>query len=470
MSGQGRRSITRRRFLRFGLQSAGASFLATCAPAVLRATTSVAQAAPAAPGTVAKPLAGQTVRVLMFQHVYANAINDFLPEFTDLTGAKVELDIFGFDVANQRIDLELSGKTGVYDVTNLTFLLSGKWIGAKWCTDLTPIIDDPQMTDKEKLGLADFSPGALKPFLRGAKLYGIPWLADATMFIYRKDIFERNGITKPPNTFDELVSVAEKINSRDVSACVGRGAAGLNWIWASYLFAYGGAFYANPPFDMTPVLNSPEALQATDIFLKVTRDYGVPGFVSFREPDVQTVLGQGKAAMSMDSLGILTAALNPQRSTVYDKVTFAVPPGGPKGRTPQASAHALMIPAATKDKRKGWEFIKWATSSAIQTRIALDKSDAAIPRQSVLRDPRYKSKFRVGDTDLGTLQAEVFRLAGAGYMYYRTTPEFGPVGDRVTIALEEIISGQRAPKAALDALNRDATTIMQKAGYKMHPK
>jgi ABC-type glycerol-3-phosphate transport system substrate-binding protein len=100
----------------------------------------------------------------------------------------------------------------------------------------------------------------------------------------------------------------------------------------------------------------------------------------------------------------------------------------------------------------------------------LDKSDAAIPRQSVLKDLRYKSKFRVGDTDLGTLQAEVFRLAGAGYMYYRTTPEFGPVGARVTIALEEIISNQRTPKAALDALNRDATTIMQQAGYKMRPK
>lgn len=457
---------TRRSLFRRGLRAGGAILLGAYGASTLRAKAIDAWAvATAAPAGIAKPLAGQTVRVVMFQHVYARALSDFLPEFTELTGAKVELDILGFDVANQRIDLELSGETGAYDVTNLTFLWSGKWIGAKWSTDLMPLINDPQLTDKSKLDLTDFAEGALRPFQRGPRLYGLPWLADASIFIYRKDIFERHRIAKPPATFDELLSVAQRINSPEVAAFVGRGA--LNWIWGNFLFAYGGAFFANPPFDFTPVLNSPMAMKATEVFVKLVRDYGVPGFLSFREPDVQTTIGQGKGAMSIDSLGILTAAVDPQRSTVHDKVSFAVPPGGPKGRTPQASAHALMIPVATKDKRKGWEFIKWATSKELQMRIALEKHDAAIPRKSVLGDPRYKSKFRVGETDLGTLQAEVFRLAGAGYMFYRTIPQFGPIGDRVNIYLSEIVTNQREMKTALEAMNQDVAAIMERAGYKI---
>jgi hypothetical protein len=55
-----------------------------------------------------KPFAGKTLNAVMFDHPYPRALKQMLPQFTDLTGIKVELDTPRFIVHNQRPDLELS--------------------------------------------------------------------------------------------------------------------------------------------------------------------------------------------------------------------------------------------------------------------------------------------------------------------------------------------------------------------------
>ncbi|NIQ78407.1 MAG: extracellular solute-binding protein, partial [Anaerolineae bacterium] len=276
------------------------------------------------------------------------------------------------------------GGTGAFDVTVNTFIWSGKWIGAGWCTDLVPLINDPELTDAEEFDVDDFVGGVIGTFRRGDSLYGIPWAGEATLMEYRTDVFEEHGISAPPDTFDEMLNVAEKIHSSEVAANLTRGTNGLNWVWPTYLFAYGGSFFRNPPDDMTPVLNSPEAVTSVEPFVRLSRDYGVPGSLSFGHGDTVTSFSQGSAAMWIDASGLLSGALDPEVSVVHDKVSFALPPAGPNGRTPQIAPHALMIPAATDDKRKGWEFIKWATSKEMQMRIALERNVASMPRGSVL--------------------------------------------------------------------------------------
>ena len=85
------RSITRRAFV------GGAAAL----PLVARSTRRVA-AQPAR----SKPFAGKTLSVFMFDHPYPRALKELIPQFTELTGIKVEMDTPGFLVYNQRADLE----------------------------------------------------------------------------------------------------------------------------------------------------------------------------------------------------------------------------------------------------------------------------------------------------------------------------------------------------------------------------
>lgn len=478
-----KRSLKRRAFLKILAGSSAAAALAACAPAAApsptvapkpavttapAATAAPAPAATQAPAVQAKLLAGQTVKVLLFDHVYTQSIKGLLPEFEALTGAKVELDLQAFAVANQRIDLELSSATGALDVVNLTFIWSGKWIGANWTTELTPLINDASLTDKAAVDVPDFLGGAIGPFQRGDKIYALPWMVGIGNLMYRTDIFQKYNIAKPPQTFDEMIEVSKKIHTKETAAVLMRGGVGMHLIWPEFVQSYGGTIFANPEEDMTPMLNTPEAVKATEVYKQFHNEYGVPGSVTMADADCQTAFSQGKAAMWMDDQSVLTAVLNPAKSTVSDKVSFDLVPAGPAGRKPSAGAHGFCIPTATKDKRKGWEFIKWATSKETMKKIALGKSFASVTRRSVVEAADVKKVLISGGADMGALLVESADIAGkGGYMRYRTVAEFGPIGDQMLVSLGEIITKQKSTQQGLDEMQKNVIGILEQSGRKI---
>jgi multiple sugar transport system substrate-binding protein len=56
------------------------------------------------------------------------------------------------------------------------------------------------------------------------------------------------------------------------------------------------------------------------------------------------------------------------------------------------------------------------------------------------------------------------KRAGAGYMAYRTVPQFPPIGDRVIIALTAIAAGQTSAADGMKALQKDAEALLRKEG------
>jgi len=408
-----------------------------------------------------KPFAGKTLNVFMFDHPYPRALKELLPQFTELTGIKVEIDTPSFIVYNQRADLELSTGSGAFDVMTMTFIFSGKWIGAGWSTRLNDFIaKDPA------LDAADFLPGAMAPMKSGNDVLALPFVAESTLMVYRKDILQRAGV-RPPETFDELLASAPKLQSLDVKAYMGRGLGGFHWIWPNYLYAYGGKFFADPPRDMTPLLASPESIKSADVFGRLCREFSVPGVASYAEPQSSGGMMEGRTAIYIDALAWVGLAGDPVKSKVHDKVAYTLPPGGPAGRFPQVAVHGMQIPAGARQKEVSWEFIRWAVSKEVMARIAETTTYPAVTRGSVLASPKYKQKYNWGGSDIGALHGQVLTLAGTGYMAYRTVPEFPPIADRVSIALSEITTGIKSAEQAMKDANRDIEAILTKAGHKL---
>ena len=91
----------------------------------------------------AKPLSGTTLNIACWSSPYAKLLTDYVPQFEEATGAKVNYETPSFPIYNQRIDVELSTGGSSYDVLNVTFIYIGRWIGAGWFVPLDPYLEGP---------------------------------------------------------------------------------------------------------------------------------------------------------------------------------------------------------------------------------------------------------------------------------------------------------------------------------------
>ncbi len=110
----------------------------------------------------AKKFAGVTLNVSAFGAPYQKLLRQWLPEFEEQTGAKIQFDTPSFPIYNQRTDLELSTKGSSLDVVNVTFIYSSRWINSGWLTPLDSFLNDGAKTPAD-FDLQDFLPGARAP-------------------------------------------------------------------------------------------------------------------------------------------------------------------------------------------------------------------------------------------------------------------------------------------------------------------
>ena len=67
-----------------------------------------------------KPYSGVTLHGASFQHRFFTLLQNYIPEFEDKTGMKVDLQLSAFPVYNQQANLELSSGGSAYDFCNVT--------------------------------------------------------------------------------------------------------------------------------------------------------------------------------------------------------------------------------------------------------------------------------------------------------------------------------------------------------------
>jgi multiple sugar transport system substrate-binding protein len=444
--------VTRRSVLRSAASLAGLTVLGAPAPVVLGQ---------------AKPFQGVTLNAACFQHAYTNVLKQFLPEFEARTGMRVNFETPAFPVYNQRADLELSTKGSAWDVLNVTFIYSGRWIGAGWFSPLDDFVRDRNATPPD-WEADDFVSGAQASLTdaHGAR-YGFAWEAGAMiMAASRYDLIERAGLTIP-ETFDDLGRVSAAIDGKDgVRAFVNDNL--HHWHWPPYLMGWGGGVFANPPEDLTPRLDSKEAVESADFYGALLRDFSPSGTLSHTMDQSAKSQRTGRANLRTQAIAWLVPLANAEDSTVKSTVRFAYVPRGAAGAFPGSVSHGFGIPVGAKNKRPAWEFITWALSKEMVRRAALEKGYIAVCRKSVINDPQYRKIMTFNGQDVAALYLRVLEESGRlGYMKYRVVPVNPQVGDKINKAIERIATRQQPAREAMAQAQREAVLELQKAGIKI---
>ena len=209
--------------------------------------------------------------------------------------------------------------------------------------------------------ISDFNKGAIGTVTMNNKLYGVPIVTEREILYYRKDILQQNDIAVP-KTLDELIAAAKKVNdpSKKLYGFVARGKLSPAVTqFSSFLYSNGGDFAK----DGKATVNSPEAIKAYQTYGDLQRLYGPPGTLNMAWPEAFAVFQQGQASFLTDADSLYTNLTDPKKSTVSDKVGFALFPAGPAGSKPyNITSWALGLNAKSKNQDATWEFLKWATS------------------------------------------------------------------------------------------------------------
>lgn len=416
-------------------------------------------------GEAAKPYKGATIHVRIPTHPSTRATTPLIKEFEQATGITVDYNnqMVSRDLIAKQ-DIELATGAVAYDVMFISDA-AARIAKAGWADPLDKYIANPKLTGPD-FNREDFVPTFLKMLSPRDQLIGLPYTGESTIMYYRTDLFEQHGIKRPPETMEELEAAAQKLHTPEVAAWAvrARRGQGVNiFTWSQWLWSYGGRYFDEK---MRPVVNSPEAVRATEKYAELLRKFGPKGFEDITHHDiVYSQFSQGRLAMFIDASVWVGVFNDPTKSKIVGKWSTAVVPRGPAGRFPAVAAQGMMIPTASKDKEAAWLFLQWFTGRDTQWKRAVkveEEKSGDVTRQSILEDPEYRKLY--GGQNWIKSTFEDAKIARIDYRPMHL-PEWVQIGDLLGIAVQDVIAGKRPAKEALDEANQKIADIMKKAGY-----
>jgi multiple sugar transport system substrate-binding protein len=279
-----------------------------------------------------KPYEGVEVNVLTFTGPQiAEPLQRRGPDFTELTGAKINVVVVPFSDLYQKILTDMATGTNSFDA----FVFAPQWmvdyITPGYLVDLTDRVEAD-----EALQWNDIA-----PFFRdfsatfGGSIYTIPLDGDFHMGYYRTDL-----IDTPPKTWEEYIDLAAEFHGEDLNgdgdpdygSCISkkRGAQAYWFIHdfaASMIQSQGtsqGTFF--DPETMEPLIENEAFARALELY-DATTAYGPPDELNLDVGDTRSLFTSGRCALSVDWGDIGTLAIDPETSVVMDKTGAMILPG-----------------------------------------------------------------------------------------------------------------------------------------------
>ncbi|WP_438999515.1 ABC transporter substrate-binding protein [Variovorax beijingensis] len=397
---------------------------------------------------------GKTLTFLANNNPVANALLKHKADFEQQTGMTLKVDSYQEQQMRQRLVTVMNSRSDEVDVfMSLPSREGMQFAKAGWYADLSELVKTASAKDYD---FADLSAGMLKDATYDKQLTGIPMNVEGPVLYYRKDLFQKCGVTLP-RSLPELAAVAARLKSCEpgVTPFVSRGLKpALPFTYSVFLHNMGGQYMK----DGKSQLCSKEGQASLALYAKLLKDYGPPGVVNYSFYQISSLYREGKAAMAFESSNELRNVMD--GGARLKDTAVAVLPAGPGGSHPTVIGWTMSVSAHSKNKEAAWYFVQWATSPAVQAKLALD--GVAPPRSAVARSPGYKAW-----TDEQPVRAEwvaaVNELARTGTSEVGYPIVANPASrDFIGQAATELLLGQKTPAQACADADKQLDALIAK--------
>ncbi|WP_197081150.1 ABC transporter substrate-binding protein [Gordoniibacillus kamchatkensis] len=391
--------------------------------------------------------AGQkvTLKAIMEQVPDSDIVKKMVADFNkENPNIDVNIEMLPYDQIRDKIVTSFLAPSATYDLIV---------VDNPWMNDFASAGYLEPLEERVKAAGADYNYQDFSAPLRGigevnGHTYGIPFYNYALGLIYRKDLFEKQGL-KPPSTLAELRQDAKLLTTGDQAGLAMQPQRGYKIFeeWANWLYAAGGAIQDNAG---KITLNSPQAREALTQYIQTYKESAPKDSLNWGFDEALRAVSGGKAAMML-SYNWMLPALNDKGGQAGDlagKFGLAEVPGGKS----VLGAWYWSIPANTKNKEQVWSFIKWITSPQHEKQRVI--AGGAPVRNSAMDDSEVQQK-------------------GFGVEYYKTVKAIlknaAPLGNSlnaeemvqtVGTELSQAVSGQKSVDQAIADADKEAKDII----------
>jgi multiple sugar transport system substrate-binding protein len=358
----------------------------------------------------------------------------------DQKATLIQLPPAADDVRAQMIS-NLQAKSDRYDVLNMDVAWTAEFASAGWITPL-----DAQGFPLEKF---------LKPVVDTAtfrgRLYAVPYVTNAGMLYYRKDILDQAHLP-PPRTWAELASdartVAPRYGLKGYAAQL-QAYEGLTVNYAEAVQSAGGAILSDEGRKVA--VDSPAARQALDFLVNGVRQGWIPReSLSFTEEESRQAFQNG-GYLFMRNWPYAYGLAEAQGSKVAGKIGVVPLPGPDGPGSSSLGGSNLAVSSYSRHQKTARALIRFLTGLDNQRQVLLKGSLPPVWAQ-LYTDPALIRKFPY---------LPVLRQSILSARPRPKSPEYDQVSLAVAGEVHDALTLRRSPAAATAALAQDLKGILR---------
>ena len=242
---------------------------------------------------------------------------------------------------------------------------------APYAIDLTPFLSPEEIS-------AHF-PQVIKNNTIDGKLVSVPTSVDVGLLYYREDLLKKYGFSHAPQTWEELVEMAQAIQA-------GERAAGDSDFWGylwqgkdesltvnvlEWIFSYGGGTIIES--DGRVSVNNPRAIEALNFARGWLGTISPAGTITYAEEECRNIFQDGHAAFMRNWPYVYALADKPDCRISGKFSVTVLPKGGASGTHAGAlGGWSLMVSKYSRHPEVAADFVRYFTSAQVEKEVALE--------------------------------------------------------------------------------------------------
>jgi trehalose/maltose transport system substrate-binding protein len=313
--------------------------------------------------------------------------------------------------------------------------------------------------------LSSQDPQLVSSYTVHGKVVAVPYRTHVGVLAYRTDLLRQYGYSHPPETWDELETMAARIQAgerakgrKDFWGYVWQGAAaeGLTCNALEWQVAEGGGRIIED--DETITVNNPAAIRAWQRAARWIGRISPPGVVAYRQTDSLNVWDSGNAAFRRSwEWGYRLTHLN--ESPVRDRTGYTSMPGGGGGRVGTLGGFGLAVSRSSAHPREAVALIRFLIASELRSKA--DPSHPEPAAEPQLYDLPQILQAYAPSPQLGQQSSRLLNRPSnvTGHAYE-------DVSHAYIQAVHSVLTGERSAPMAAAALEKQLVAI---TGFKTGP-